>query len=56
MHEEDFNGTVIEVIPTVGIFLIDPVRYSLVAVIIITAVSLLKEITTEAKKTTRSEN
>jgi len=56
VHEEDFRGTVIEVIPTVGIFLIDPVRYSLVAVIIITAVSLLKEITTEAKKTTKSEN
>ena len=56
VHDEDLRGVVIEVIPIAGIFLIDPVRYSLVAVIIITAVSLLKEVTTEAKKTTKSEN
>ena len=51
VHEEDLRGKVIDVIPTMGIFLIDPVRYSLVAVIIITAISLLKDVTSEAKKT-----
>ena len=51
VHEEDFIGKVVDVIPTMGIFLIDPVRYSLVAVIIITAISLLKDVTSEAKKT-----
>jgi len=56
VHDEDFIGIVIDVIPTMGIFLIDPVRYSLVAVIVITAVSLLKDIVTESKKTTKSKN
>ena len=56
VHEEDLIGVVIDVVPTMGIFLIDPVRYSLVAVIVITAISLLKDITTESKKTTKSEN
>ena len=59
VHDEDLRGKVIDIIPTVGIFLIDPVRYTLVAVIIITAISLLKEVTSEAKKTsskTKSEN
>jgi len=58
VHDEDLIGIVIEVMPTFGILLIDPVRYSLVAVIIITAVSLLREVTTESKKTssTKFEN
>ena len=51
VHDEDLRGVVIEVIPSMGILLIDPVRYSLVAVIIITAISLLKDITSESKKT-----
>lgn len=51
VHDEDLRGKVIDIIPTVGIFLIEPVRYSLVAVIIITAISLLKEVTSESKKT-----
>jgi len=51
VHEEDLRGKVIDVIPTMGIFLIDPVRYTLVAVIIITAISLLREVTVETKKT-----
>ena len=51
VHEEDLRGKVIDIKPTVGIFLIEPVRYSLVAVIIITAISLLKEVTSESKKT-----
>jgi len=36
-----------------GIFLIDTVRDTLVAVIIITAVSLLKDVTSETKKATK---
>lgn len=56
VHEEDFVGKVIDVIPTMGIFLIDPVRYSLVAVIVITAISLLKDVTSEAKKTSTKPN
>ena len=58
VYEEDLIGKVIDIIPTVGIFFIDPVRYSLVAVIIITAISLLRDVTSEAKKTssTKSEN
>ena len=51
VHEEDFIGIVTDVIPSMGIFLIDPVRYSLVAVIVITAISLLKEISSESKIT-----
>ncbi len=51
VHEEDLRGKVVDIIPTMGIFLIDPVRYTLVAVIIITAISLLKDVTSEAKKT-----
>ena len=59
VHDEDLIGIVIEVMPAFGILLIDPVRYTLVAVIIITGISLLKEITTESKKIsskTKSEN
>ena len=59
VHEEDLIGKVVDVIPSMGIFLIDPVRYTLVAVIIITAISLLWEVTVETKKTsskTKSEN
>jgi len=59
VHDEDLIGMVIDVVPTVGILLIEPVRYSLVAVIIITAISLLKEVTSESKKTsskTKSES
>ena len=59
VHDEDLIGVVIDVVPTVGILLIEPVRYSLVAVIIITAISLLKEVISESKKTsskTKSES
>ena len=59
VHDEDLRGKVIDIIPTVGIFLIDPVRYTLVAVIIITAISLLKDVISETKKTsskTKSQN
>jgi len=43
VHDEDLIGKIIDIAPTIGIFLIDPIRYSLVAVIIITSISLLKE-------------
>ena len=55
VHEEDLIGKVVDVIPSMGILLIDPVRYSLVAVIVITAISLLREITTEAKNTPKKK-
>src|SRR3989344_6775568 len=45
VHDEDLIGKVIEHISFIGILLIEPVRYTLVAVIIITAISLLKGIT-----------
>jgi len=51
VHDEDLIGIVIEIIPTMGIFFVDPVRYSLVGVIIITSVSLLWETMSESKKT-----
>jgi len=41
--DSDLTGKVIDVIPSMGIFLIGPVRFTLVIVIIITAVSLLKD-------------
>ena len=34
---------IIEIIPKMGILLVDPVRYSLIAVIIITSIFMLKE-------------
>src|SRR3989344_770790 len=49
VHDEDFIGKVTGHISFIGILLIGPVRYTLVAVIIITAISLLKEITSETK-------
>ena len=49
VHQDDLIGVVTDVIPSMGIFLIEPVRYSLVAVIVITAISLLKEISSESK-------
>ena len=49
VHDVDLIGKVIDIVPTMGIFLIDPVRYAIVAVIVITAISLLWEISTKAK-------
>jgi len=49
VHDEDLIGKVIDIIPTIGIFLIEPVRYTLAAVIIITAISLIREISSESK-------
>src|SRR3989344_9226294 len=49
VHDEDLIGKVTGHISFIGILLIEPVRYTLVAIIIITAISLLKEITSETK-------
>ena len=43
VRDSDLTGKVIEIIPALGILLVGPVRFSLVIVIIITAVSLLKD-------------
>ena len=52
VHDEDFIGKVVEHISFIGILLVEPVRYTLVIVIIITAISLLKGITeTKLQKT-----
>ena len=49
VHDEDLIGKVIEHVSFVGILLVEPVRYTLVIIIIVTAVSILKEITSETK-------
>ena len=49
VHEEDLIGKVTGNISFIGIFLIEPVRYTLVAIIIIIAISLLRDITSNAK-------
>lgn len=49
VHEEDLIGKVEGNISYIGILLVEPVRYTLVIIIIITAISLLHEITSEAK-------
>lgn len=49
VHDEDLIGKVSEHVSFVGILLIEPVRYTLVAVIIVTAISVLKEITSKTK-------
>lgn len=41
VYEENLIGIVVDVIPSMGIILLEPVRYSLVAIIVITSVSLL---------------
>src|SRR3989344_5251201 len=49
VHEEDLIGKVEGNIPHIGILLVEPVRYTLVIIIIVTAISLLHEITSETK-------
>ena len=48
--DDDLIGKVKEIIPWFGIILVGPVRYALVAVIIISAVSMMKDYLTENKK------
>jgi len=52
--DSDLTGKVIEIIPTLGIFLVGPVRFTLVIVIIITAVSLLKDQLSSQPKVSKS--
>ncbi len=47
--DNDLIGKVKNIIPVFGILLVGPVRYALVAVIIISAVSLMKDYLTENK-------
>ena len=49
VHGEDFIGKVVNIVPTMGVFLIEPVRYGIVAIIVITAISLLHEIMAKPK-------
>jgi len=49
VHDEDLIGKVTGNISFIGILLVEPVRYTLIIVIIITAISLLKEIASEIK-------
>ena len=44
VHSEDLIGRVTNVVPAIGILLIEPVRYVIVAVIIISAISLVADI------------
>jgi signal peptidase I len=55
VHSEDLIGRVFDVVPKMGIFLIDPVRYVIVAVIVITAISLVFDIYKE-QRTRQSDN
>ena len=48
--DNDLIGIVDKTIPKLGILLVAPVRYALVAVIIISAISMLKDHLTESKK------
>ena len=43
VSDDDLIGKVIEIIPKMGILLVDPVRYSLIAVIVITSIFMLRE-------------
>lgn len=52
VHDQDLIGKVVDTVPNMGVFLIDPVRYGIVAIIIITAISLLHEVMSKPKKTT----
>jgi signal peptidase len=47
--DEDLIGKVIQIIPGFGILLVGPVRFALVAVIIILAISMMKDYITENK-------
>ena len=48
--DEDLIGKIKSIIPGLGIVLVGPVRYALVAVIIISAISMMKDYFTENKK------
>ena len=56
VRDSDLIGKVIDVIPVMGIVLVGPVRFTLVAVIIITAISLLKDQLTSKTKISKKKN
>lgn len=45
VHDEDLIGKVIDVVPAIGVLLVDPVRYTIVGLIIIIAVSIVWDVT-----------
>lgn len=49
VHDEDLIGKVTETIPSIGILLVEPIRYTIIVIILITSISLLKEITSKIK-------
>lgn len=49
VHDEDLIGKSIGNISYIGILLVEPVRYTLVIIIIIAAITLLREMTIKAK-------
>ena len=49
VSNDDLIGKVIQIIPGFGILLVGPVRFTLVAVIIILAISMMKDYITENK-------
>jgi len=49
VSNDDLIGKVIHIIPGFGIVLVGPVRFALVAVIIILAISMMKDYITENK-------
>jgi len=54
--DDDLIGKVKDVIPVVGILLVGPVRFTLVAVIIITAFSMLKDQLSSKTKISKKKN
>ena len=49
VHDEDLIGKAIGNISYIGVLLVEPIRYTLVIIIIITAITLLREIMIKAK-------
>jgi len=56
VRDSDLIGKVIDVVPAMGIILVGPVRFTLVAVIIITAISLLKDQLSSKTKVSKKKN
>lgn len=49
VHDEDLIGKVVNHVSFIGILFVEPVRYTLIAIIIITAIYLLKDSISETK-------
>lgn len=50
VHDEDFIGKVVSIVPSMGVLLIEPVRYGIFAIIAVTAISLFREVVAKPKK------